>query len=515
MAHASTPPLAPEPANNPSASAVQPSAGTGAGVSVSEVEHTASGVFEVSLEGLGASAQDIEALRRIQALIAGKAVAAQQEQEVRPSSSQAQPSQQQGMAPTHAAPDAVDFNITQARRYLALLQSQIAGTMPQQHAIPTPVAPAPAAAAQATPVSQQHVWHTLHAMQAQLDQWRQQKDASEGQSIGHRQERGQVLEHFVPDDIPFRNIVPVSPLSVELESALWSHRFNANTLPQYDEDYDSKEFLMKFEAVVESNGGNATMKATALVMALNGEVQYWYANIPKGHITSWFQLRNKLLSSLKGMQVEELDSNDLVNMCIQGDRESLQEYMHVVKLTARAPGVSESSTIDAIVGGLRVGNCQDVLDRIKPKPLQELFEVMQEYCKSGKGRRRRLDRANVAKKQKQLGQWDPPRGWQNHPPKHAHRQVNNVSAPPDQNQNRNGSGHKGGHKNGRGQKPQQPHPPPQGCGGKFFCWLHGINAYHHTHHCPSTIKKKMEWEAEEKAKAAGLAVNHIMKCQNP
>jgi hypothetical protein len=63
------------------------------------------------------------------------------------------------------------------------------------------------------------------------------------------------------------------------------------------------------------------------------------------------------------MQVEELDSNDLVNMCIHGDKESLQEYMHrVVKLTAWVPGVSESSTIDAIVGDLRVGNCQDVLD---------------------------------------------------------------------------------------------------------------------------------------------------------
>jgi hypothetical protein len=33
-------------------------------------------MFEVSLERLGASTQDIEALRRIQALIAGKSVAA-------------------------------------------------------------------------------------------------------------------------------------------------------------------------------------------------------------------------------------------------------------------------------------------------------------------------------------------------------------------------------------------------------------------------------------------------------
>jgi hypothetical protein len=75
--------------------------------------------------------------------------------------------------------------------------------------------------------------------------------------------------------------------------------------------------LLKFEAAVESNGGDATTKAKALVMALKGEVQYWYGNIPKGHIISWFQLCNKLLFSFKGMQVEEVDSNDLVNMCIQ------------------------------------------------------------------------------------------------------------------------------------------------------------------------------------------------------
>jgi hypothetical protein len=154
------------------------------------------------------------------------------------------------------------------------------------------------------------------------------------------------------DDAPLCNIVPVSPLSDELESAPWPRRFNTNTLPKYDGDYNPKEFLMKFEAAVESNGGDATTKAKALVMALKGEVQYWYANIPKGHITSWFQLCNKLMSNFKGVQVEELDSNDLVNMCIQGDKESLQEYMHkVVKLTARAPGVSESSTIDVIVWG--------------------------------------------------------------------------------------------------------------------------------------------------------------------
>jgi hypothetical protein len=87
-------------------------------------------VFEVSLEKFGASTQDIEALQRIRSLITDKTVAAQQEQEARPSSSQAQPPQQQGAAPTPATAGDVDFNIRQAERYFALLQGQIANTLP-------------------------------------------------------------------------------------------------------------------------------------------------------------------------------------------------------------------------------------------------------------------------------------------------------------------------------------------------------------------------------------------------
>jgi hypothetical protein len=130
-------------------------------------------MFEVSLEGLGASAQDIEALRRIRALIVGKTVAAQQEQETRPSSSQAQPCQQQDVVPPHTASDSIDFNNRHAERYLTLLQSQIAGTSPPQQVIPAPPAPAPTPAAHAAPAAQRHAWHTLQDMQAQLDQWRQ------------------------------------------------------------------------------------------------------------------------------------------------------------------------------------------------------------------------------------------------------------------------------------------------------------------------------------------------------
>lgn len=128
------------------------------------------------------------------------------------------------------------------------------------------------------------------------------------------------------------------------------------------------------------------LQAKAFVMALKGLAQYWYTNIPKEQITSWFQLRNRLLSSFKGMQVEELNSNDFTNMCIQVEKETLQKYMHrVVRMTTRAPRVSKDSIIDATIGGLKVGTCQDLLDRYWTNSVQELFEVMQEYCKLDKG----------------------------------------------------------------------------------------------------------------------------------
>jgi hypothetical protein len=128
---------------------------------------------------------------------------------------------------------------------------------------------------------------------------------------------------------------------------------------------------------------------------------------------------------------------------------------------------------------------------------------MQEYCKSDKGRRRRLDRANAAKKQKQQGQWDSPKGWQNHMPKQAHRQVNNVFAPSDQNQSRNGGGHKGPHKNGRGSKPPPPPPPPHGAQKVFF--VGSMELMHTTTHITalrrSRRKSSGKWRRRRRQRA--------------
>lgn len=151
-------------------------------------------------------------------------------------------------------------------------------------------------------------------------------------------------------------------------------------------------------------------------MALKGPAQHWYTNIPKGHIHSWHQLRSKLLYSFHGLKPEELMSCDFHN-CKQGEKETLHEYMqHFVKLCAKAPNVEEGNAIDVAIIGLRLGPCGEYLDKCKPWMVRKLFDIMQEYCKSNQGRRRRLEALNEEKKAR-TNQWSQLKPWHTNQPK--------------------------------------------------------------------------------------------------
>ncbi|RLM65332.1 polyprotein [Panicum miliaceum] len=175
---------------------------------------------------------------------------------------------------------------------------------------------------------------------------------------------------------------PSSPLTLELEKAQWPARSNAVSLPQYDWDSNPREFLLKYEATMELNGGGSSIKENAFVMAMQGPTQHWYASIPRRHIYSWSQLRSKLLTSFGGLKTEELTSCDFHN-CKQGKKETLQEYMQrIIKMRSRAPNVADLTIIEAAIGGLHLGPCGEYLDICKPRTVRELFDIMQEYCKS-------------------------------------------------------------------------------------------------------------------------------------
>jgi hypothetical protein len=79
--------------------------------------------------------------------------------------------------------------------------------------------------------------------------------------------------------------------------------------------------------------------------------------------------------------------------------------MHrIVKLCAKALNVADLTIIEAAIAGMRIGPCGEYLAICKLRTVEELFDVMQEYCQSDRGRRRRLEALNQEKKAR-TNQW--------------------------------------------------------------------------------------------------------------
>ncbi|RLM69223.1 hypothetical protein C2845_PM17G08370 [Panicum miliaceum] len=72
--------------------------------------------------------------------------------------------------------------------------------------------------------------------------------------------------------------------------------------------------------------------------------------------------------------------------------------------------MADLSVMEATISGLRVGACQEYLDQCEPDSVGELFDIMQEYCKSDRGRRRRIEALNQEMKMKK-NQWNQSKPW--------------------------------------------------------------------------------------------------------
>ena len=74
---------------------------------------------------------------------------------------------------------------------------------------------------------------------------------------------------------------------------------------------DPHQFLMSFEAVVASAGGNETVLAKSFVIVAEGDTLAWYSMLRPGSIYSWENLRDKILMKFQGFATESLTSTDL------------------------------------------------------------------------------------------------------------------------------------------------------------------------------------------------------------
>ena len=72
----------------------------------------------------------------------------------------------------------------------------------------------------------------------------------------------------------FISIDTSSPLSINLQLAQWPLGYKLNMIPTFDGQSDPRQFLMSFEAIVISGGGDETTLAKSLVMASTTMVHF-------------------------------------------------------------------------------------------------------------------------------------------------------------------------------------------------------------------------------------------------
>jgi hypothetical protein len=95
-----------------------------------------------------------------------------------------------------------------------------------------------------------------------------------------------------------------SPLAAELQAIPWPQSYKPPQLPMYDGHLDPKQFLMSYEAMISSYGGNAAVMAKSFVMAVRNVAQTCYSSLRPGTIMSWQKLKDMLVTSFQGFQMK-------------------------------------------------------------------------------------------------------------------------------------------------------------------------------------------------------------------
>jgi hypothetical protein len=118
------------------------------------------------------------------------------------------------------------------------------------------------------------------------------------QQRDHRQ-KGPSHDDMWYDDFDHDNIAfdDASPLATELQSIPWPPSYKATQLPMYDGHSDLKKLLMSYRTTIPSYGGNTTVMAKTLVMAVRSVAQTWYSSLRPRTITKWQKLKDMLCNT--------------------------------------------------------------------------------------------------------------------------------------------------------------------------------------------------------------------------
>jgi hypothetical protein len=133
---------------------------------------------------------------------------------------------------------------------------------------------------------------------------------------------------FIPHATAFQGINYLderSPLAPQLQVSPWPANFRAGTYPKYNSSTDPAQYIMSYQVVVASAGGDDATMAKSFIIALEGPALTWYTRLPPLSIDSWRSLRDKFLLNFQGYR-PDTDALAELSLCKQLERETLREY---------------------------------------------------------------------------------------------------------------------------------------------------------------------------------------------
>jgi hypothetical protein len=110
---------------------------------------------------------------------------------------------------------------------------------------------------------------------------------------------------FIPHAATFQGINYLderSPLAPQLQALSWPANFRAGTYPKYNDSTDPAQYIMSYQVIVASSGGDDATMVKSFIIALEGPALTWYTRLPPLSIDSWKGLRDKFLLNFQGYQ---------------------------------------------------------------------------------------------------------------------------------------------------------------------------------------------------------------------
>jgi hypothetical protein len=140
-----------------------------------------------------------------------------------------------------------------------------------------------------------------------LMQRKGQHDLQHGPPLQQRAPAGDLFipqrGSFIPHAAAFQGINYLderSPLAPQLQVSPWPANFRAGTYPKYNGSTNLAQYIMSYQVVVASSGGDDATMAKSFIIALEGPALTWYTRLPHCPSTPRKDSETSFCSTSKG-----------------------------------------------------------------------------------------------------------------------------------------------------------------------------------------------------------------------